>query len=86
LAFRGGDVAIRAVIGIILILMLLNISYGILGIFYADENKDSLNALEYACSSNPLTNVGFNLYLISVEGWSTEGDSEYLAACKYIGK
>jgi len=84
--FLEVNVTIRAVIGIILILVLLNISYGILGTYYADKNRNPVKSLEYACSSNPLTNSGFNLYLISIEGWSTEGDGEYLNACKYIGK
>ena len=74
---------IRVMIGIVLILVLANIMYG----FYSTGEsleRDDFSILKYACSTNPLTKVGYTTYLLAIEQPSLVNEEVMNKACEMI--
>ena len=71
------------VIGIVLILVLANIMYG----FYSTGEsleRDDFSILKYSCSNNPLTKLGYNIYLLAIEQPERINDKFMAKACEMI--
>ena len=74
---------IRVMIGIVLILVLANIMYG----FYSTGEsleRDDFSTLKYSCSNNPLTKLGYNIYLLAIEQPERINDEFMAKACEML--